>query len=72
VEVLVSWTGSSSEMHRKFRSLAPVRVRVRVFCSDLCLEVPILTGSSGQASEVLIGAACARVCVRENCSGFRP
>jgi hypothetical protein len=55
----VSWTGSSGELHRKFRSLAPARVHVRVFCSGIRPEVPV-------------GAVCARVRVRENCSGFRP
>jgi hypothetical protein len=57
--------------HRKFRSLAPPRARVRVFCSGLRLEVPELTGSSGQAPEVLVGVVCAHVRVQENCSGFR-
>jgi hypothetical protein len=59
-EVLVSYTGSSGELHRKFRSLVPARVRVRVFCSGLRSEVPVLTGSFGQAPEVSVGAVCAR------------
>jgi hypothetical protein len=67
----VSWTGSSGELHRKFRSLAPAHVRVRVFCSGLCPEVPVVTESSGQAPEVPVGAVCVRVRVQENCSGFR-
>jgi hypothetical protein len=44
-------------MHRKFQSLAPARMRVRVFCSGLYPEVPV-------------GAVCVHVHVRENCSGF--
>jgi hypothetical protein len=71
-EVLVSWTGSSGELHWKFRSLAPVRVRVRVFCSGILPEVLVLTGSSGQAPEVPIGAVCVRVRVREICPRFHP
>jgi hypothetical protein len=58
-------------LNQKFRSLAPVRVRVRVFCSGLRPKVPILTGSSGQAPEVLVGAVYAHARVRENCFGFR-
>jgi hypothetical protein len=45
---------------------------MRVFCSGLLPEVPILTGSSDQAPEVPVGVVCARARVRENCSGFCP
>jgi hypothetical protein len=58
--------------HRKFRSLAPVRVRVRVFCFGLRPEVPVLIGSFGQAPEVPVGAVCTRARVRENYSRLRP
>jgi hypothetical protein len=34
-------TESFGELHRKFRSLAPVRVRMRVFCSGLRPEVSV-------------------------------
>jgi hypothetical protein len=65
-------TGSSGVLHRKFRSLVPARVRMRVFCSGLRPEVPVRTRSSGQALEVSVAAVCSRVRVRENCSGFHP
>jgi hypothetical protein len=59
-------------VHQKFRKLAPVRVRVRVFYSGLHPKVLVLTRSFGQAPEVPVGAVCARARVRENCFGFRP